>query len=111
MTNLTQRPIAQKEPRIKGSLLRASAQLCPKCMSCGKLNYDGHQLCLAHSNRIQDGKGRGIKSHDQKGAIVCDACHGLIDGRTGKLDRYQMQAMHESAHVKTLKWWLLDGYL
>ena len=109
--NLTARPISQKEPRIKGTLLRASAQLCPKCMSCGKINYDGHQLCLAHSNRIQDGKGRGMKSHDQKGAIVCDACHSLIDGRTGKLSREQMQAMHEAAHVKTVKFWILNGYL
>jgi hypothetical protein len=80
-------------------------------MSCGKVNYDGQQLCLAHSNRIQDGKGRGLKSHDDKGAIVCNDCHNLIDGRTGKLSRYESQAMHESAHKKTLEWWRANGYL
>lgn len=101
----------QKQPRRKGTLLRASAQLCPHCMSCGKLNYDGHQLCLAHSNRIQDGKGRGLKSHDEKGAIVCNDCHNLIDGRTGKLTRHEAQAMHTAAHEKTVIWWHENDYL
>ncbi len=101
----------QKEPRIKGTKLRNSAKDCPACMSCGKVNYDGHQLCLAHSNRNQDGKGRGLKSHDEKGAIVCNDCHNLIDGKTGKLSRYEAQAMHISAHEKTLQWWLQKGYL
>jgi len=62
----------QKQPRMKGKKLRESAKDCPHCMNCGKVNYDGQQLCLAHSNRIQDGKGRGLKSHDEKGAIVCN---------------------------------------
>lgn len=101
----------QKQPRLKGTKLRESAKLCPHCMSCGKVNYDGHQLCLAHSNRLQDGKGRGLKSHDEKGAITCAHCHDLIDMRTGRLSREEAQAMHEAAHEKTVAWWQQNGYL
>lgn len=98
----------QKEPRIKGTKLRESAKDCPHCMSCGLENPNGDLLCLAHSNRIRDGKGRGLKSHDELGAILCANCHRLVDLI---LPRYEAQAMHTSAHEKTLQWWLANGYL
>lgn len=94
------------------SKLRESARRAPHCMSCGLENPNGNMLCLAHSNRIADGKGMGIKSKDEAGAICCDACHSLIDGRTNAgMDRFQRQDMHEQANRRTVAWWRKNGYL
>lgn len=91
--------------------LRESARDCPHCMACGMLNPNGDLLCLAHSNRIADGKGIGIKSRDDAGAIVCDTCHSLIDGRINTYGRVERQEMHQRANQKTRGWWVKEGYL
>lgn len=74
-------------------------------------NPNGDLLCLAHSNRLQDGKGRGLKALDSLGAILCHTCHDLADGRAGKLNREEMQAFHRRAHQGTLAWWHKMGYI
>ena len=69
-------------------------------------------LCLAHSNQIKHGKGMGIKSRDEEGAICCDTCHNIIDGRTNVgMNREQRQDMHAQANVRTVIWWKKEGYL
>lgn len=40
----------------------------------------------AHSNQMEDGHGRGIKSHDCLHAAACHACHVEID-QGNKLNR------------------------
>lgn len=91
--------------------LRQSAKRCPHCMACGMQNPNGDRLCLAHANTLSAGKGMGIKSHDEAGAIVCDTCHSLIDGRINTYGRQERQEMHERAHIKTMAWWIKEGYL
>lgn len=49
------------------------------------------------------------KATDDTGAILCDTCHGLVDGRIGKFTREQAQAFHRRAHLKTLAWWKKEG--
>lgn len=94
------------------SKLRDSARWCPHCMSCGYENPNHDELCLAHSNRQQDGKGTSLKSRDEKGAICCDTCHKTIDGPLGyRLSREQRQQMHLRAHIRTVRWWMKAGYL
>lgn len=81
-------------------------------MSCGMENPNGDLLCLAHDNRISSGKGMGIKSKDEAGAICCDTCHNIIDGRTNVgMSRLQRQDMHEQANRRTTAWWRKNGYL
>lgn len=81
-------------------------------MSCGMGNPNGDALCLAHSNRIVDGKGMGIKSRDEAGGIVCDSCHNIIDGRTNVgMDRLQRQDMHTQSNRRTVAWWRKNGFL
>ena len=99
----------QKQPSGKKQKLRDSAKACPKCMGCHTPNYDGQQLCLAHSNRLSDGKGRGLKSLDDKGAILCARCHAYVDG--GGASREAMQNWHTYAHNRTMAWWRENGYL
>ncbi|MDF3851372.1 nuclease domain-containing protein [Achromobacter denitrificans] len=36
----------------------------------------------AHSNRIRDGKGKGIKAHDWAIAFACGGCHFFLDQST-----------------------------
>ena len=93
------------------TILRESARWAPHCMACDLGNPNHDLLCLAHSNRLADGKGMLLKSLDEKGAITCFDCHNLIDGRVGKLSREEAQAMHRRAHIRTVKWWVKTGYL
>lgn len=67
--------------------LRESAKRAPFCFFCQLPNPNGDLLCLAHSNALADGRGAYFKSPDDKGAIVCMACHDVIDGRKGGLPR------------------------
>lgn len=106
---MNRRPIIQKTLGRKQQKLRDSAKACPRCMGCGLENNCGTLLCLAHSNRLIDGKGRGIKATDASGAILCDTCHSLVDGRAGNLTREQSQAFHQRAHQKTHAWWVKEG--
>lgn len=103
------KPVTQKTPDRKNQKLRDSAKVCPKCQGCNAYNYDGQQLCLAHSNRLQDGKGKGLKARDDKGAILCAKCHSFVDG--GGTSREAMQNLHEYAHLRTMAWWKAEGYL
>jgi hypothetical protein len=96
------------------SKLRKSAKACPHCMSCGMPNPNGDLLCLAHTNELyQDGiaTGRGAshKSNDLLGAIICNGCHDLIDGRRGGLKKDEKHSMHRFAWVKTMRWWIAEG--
>ena len=90
--------------------LRQSAIDCQTCHAC-LLQYPSGKLCLAHSNEQVAGKGMRLKSIDYLGAIVCQNCHDLIDGRTGRLTREEQQALHHRAHQRTLIWWFEQGYI
>ncbi len=46
----------------------------------GVCNYDIKTTVWAHSNRIQDGKGAGIKARDEEGCYACFDCHAWLDG-------------------------------
>jgi len=106
------RPIIQKVPDRVQPKLRDSARDCPHCMGCGMENPNRDLLCLAHSNRLSDGKGRGIKAPDITGAILCQRCHTYTDlGDDSSPDRAAMQHYHNQAHTKTLEWWLKVGLI
>ena len=110
---LTGRAIEQKIAGRKNQKLRDSAKNCPYCMGCGLQNHDGNILCLAHSNRLSDGKSRGMKATDESGAILCQRCHDYVDGRHGNknMTRELMQKYHYDAHIKTLEWWKKKGLI
>lgn len=40
----------------------------------------------SHSNRLRDGKGKGIKAHDWAIAFGCSGCHWFIDQSTAPLE-------------------------
>ncbi len=91
--------------------LRESAKDCYTCMSCGLPNPNGDLLCLAHSNELAHGRGAFFKSADIMGAIVCQTCHDLVDGRRGALSKSEKREMHRIAHDRTLRFWWENGYV
>jgi hypothetical protein len=103
------KPIIQKTPNRVNQKLRDSPKDCPMCMGCGLPNPDGNLLCLAHSNRLMDGKGRGLKATDETGAILCLGCHDLCDGRAGNWTREKKREFHQKAAKKTHEWWVKMG--
>jgi hypothetical protein len=44
-------------------------------------NYIPETVVWCHSNYGEDGKGKGVKSHDIYGFYGCSHCHAYYDGR------------------------------
>lgn len=102
--------LRQREPRIEIPKLRKSAKDAPHCMSCLTPNQGGN-LVLAHSNWQEHGKGVGSKAHDIFGAIVCQHCHDVIDGRAQNMITDGRRELWGKAHRATLVWWIQEGIL
>ena len=95
----------QKEKIYRNPNLLKSVRSSP-CQHCGA--EDG-TVVAAHSNQLQDGKGRGLKAHDYRIAALCYTCHMDLDQglRMSKRERVNMW---EDAHRKTIGW-LFDNDL
>ena len=74
---------------------------------CG---IDDGTIVAAHSNQLQDGKGKGIKAHDYRIAYLCQKCHYEID-QGHELNKAQRKDWWEYAHRKTIGWLFENGYL
>lgn len=70
------------------------------CMHCA--TQDG-TVIMAHSNQLRDGKGRSLKAHDYRVALLCAKCHYLVD-ESKELPREQKVEIWEAAHRKTIAW-------
>lgn len=77
------------------------------CAHCGA--EDG-TIVGAHSNQLQDGKGRGLKAHDYRIASLCYCCHIELD--QGKnLDKFDRVLMWENAHRATIGMLFERGFI
>ena len=79
----------------RNQALRDLAPKIPFCVRCHVHNVG--QVVGAHSNRIADGKGQGIKAHDLL-AYVCDTCHAELDGPGDRQARHNdfLQCFYDS---------------
>jgi hypothetical protein len=68
--------------RAKSTPIRKSAegQECTIRLP-GVCNYNTSTTVLCHDNRIESGKGMGLKAPDTCAAYGCGACHDVLDGR------------------------------
>jgi hypothetical protein len=87
-----------KHQYVRSKVLMAAYRAIP-CQHCG---LDDGTVCGAHSNLLSDGKGRGIKADDNKGASMCFKCHASLD-QGSKLSKAERTTMHRNAHVKTVR--------
>lgn len=87
-----------KTQYVRSKALMKAYRLIP-CQHCGR---DDGTVCGAHSNLMSDGKGRSIKSSDDKAASMCFKCHSKLD-QGSKLSKEERTTMHRDAHVKTVR--------
>lgn len=90
---------------------RELAKQCPECMLCGLENPNGDLLCLAHSNRLEDGRGYGFKSNDLFGAFLCHNCHMMVDGIKGNLSKFEKRKKHNEAWQKSVRWLIEQNFI
>lgn len=79
-TKLQRRTLKTRGPRM--TPIRASAR-DEECtlrfpFVC---NYRTDTTALCHDNRLESGKGMGLKAPDTCAAYGCSACHDVLDGR------------------------------
>lgn len=74
------RPLLLSRRAPKSTAIRASArgEACTLCFPC--CNGDRATVVWAHSNRLEDGKGTGLKARDSEGCYACATCHAFLDG-------------------------------
>ena len=88
---------APKHQYVRSPALMKAYRQIP-CQVCGA---DDGTVCGAHSNKLEDGKGRSIKADDNKAASLCHVCHTAID-QGSHLDKPTRYRLWHSAHVKTV---------
>ena len=49
-------------------------------------NFNPETTVWCHSNRLEDGKGMGLKARDEEGCYGCSDCHDVLDGRKPRPD-------------------------
>jgi hypothetical protein len=74
------------------------------CQICGATGF----IQAAHSNQMQHGKGRGIKSSDEYTAALCLKCHYEID-QGKELSKEERQEKWHHAHIATVAKLFNDG--
>lgn len=95
---------ALKSSRPKMTPIRASArgQDCTLRFE-GICNRNPETTVWCHSNRIEDGKGMGLKARDEEGCYGCSDCHAWLDGgyAGAGADRAHVDARFDAARVES----------
>lgn len=86
--------------------LLAAAKDVPVCMCCGK--HNSGDVVAAHSNQLRDAKGKGIKAHDFRVAMLCNNCHFELDAGA-YMTKEERVELWEQAHRKTIGWLFESG--
>jgi hypothetical protein len=84
-----------KVSRPRSTPIRASAR-GEECtirlpMVC---NFETDTTVLCHSNKLEDGKGMGLKAPDHCAAYGCSACHDVVDGRRPRPEGLSQELVH-----------------
>jgi hypothetical protein len=73
------KPLKRRGPTMTKIRRAAKGEECTLRFP-GVCNYDIKTSVWCHSNRLEHGKGMGLKAHDEHGCIGCSACHAFLDG-------------------------------
>lgn len=85
------------------ALLRsAKDRPCVMCDSRGS-------TVACHANWSEFGKGMGLRAEDCFVAFLCQSCHDIIDGRSGKMDRSAQKDLWIQAWIKTISLLFREG--
>lgn len=72
------KPMKSRGPKMTPIRKSARGEECTLRFPC--CSFDSTTTVWAHSNRLEDGKGMGIKARDEEGCYACQACHSWLDG-------------------------------
>lgn len=68
----------------------------------GICNRNPDTTAWCHSNRLEDGKGMGIKARDEEGCYGCSDCHAWLDGGyAGRMSREAVDARFDAARAES----------
>ncbi len=67
-------------------------------------------VVYAHSNQLRDGKGKGIKSHDYRVALLCPEAHYECD-QGNSLAKQEKFSAWDAAHLATFGWLIENALL
>lgn len=68
----------------------------------GICNRNPETTAWCHSNRLEDGKGMGIKARDEEGCYGCSDCHAWLDGGyAGRMPRAAVDARFDAARAES----------
>lgn len=91
----------QKENHYRSRALLNAANGEQCTMRTPACNGNAATVVCAHSNLGEDGKGAGMKAHDDISVYACYDCHAWYD--FGPAPRAEKQAAFDRAFVRTYK--------
>jgi hypothetical protein len=116
-TPFKRKPLGQRSKILKSSRPKmtpirraARGQECT-LQILGVCNGDSSTVVLCHSNKLEHGKGMGLKAPDTAACFGCAACHDVLDGRRPRpdgmtmtdIDRYFRFAMERTHAILRTK--------
>jgi hypothetical protein len=99
----TRKPMKKSRAKSTPARRAARGRDCT-LMIPGVCNRDPATTVLCHSNRLEHGKGIGLKAPDSKACFGCSDCHDVLDGRRplpGWLTREQLEDTFDRATAIT----------
>lgn len=101
--------IKMRKPMKKSRAKSTPARRAARGRDCtlalpGICNRDPATTVLCHSNRLEDGKGIGLKAPDTEACFGCSDCHDVLDGRRplpGWMTREQLEDTFDRARAIT----------
>jgi hypothetical protein len=69
----------------------------------GICNRNPETTAWCHSNRLEDGKGMGLKARDEEGCYGCSDCHAWLDGgyASAGAQRGPVEARFDAARIES----------
>jgi hypothetical protein len=112
--NLTRAPSEKKPAKARARMKSTRPKMTPirrsargeacTLMIPGICTNDTSTTVLCHSNRLEDGKGLGLKTPDTEACYGCSACHDVLDGRRPRpswLSSENLQMAFDRARTNT----------
>lgn len=107
----TRKPMKKSRAKSTPARRAARGRDCT-LMIPGICNRDPATTVLCHSNRLEHGKGMGLKSPDAKACFGCSDCHDVLDGRRplpSWMTRQQLEDTFDRARTITQEQLKLEG--
>ncbi len=99
----TRKPMKKSRAKSTPARRAARGRDCT-LMIPGVCNRDPATTVLCHSNRLEHGKGMGLKAPDSAACFGCSDCHDVLDGRRplpGWMTREQLEDTFDRATAIT----------